>query len=74
MKKGIHPEYFEAKVTCIGCGASFNVGSTLAELRPSICSSCHPQYTGKQKVIDSEGRVDRFKRKYAKLQTNVAAS
>jgi large subunit ribosomal protein L31 len=68
MKKDIHPEYFEATVHCGGCGTSFVTGSTVADLRTNICSSCHPFYTGKQKLVDTEGRVDRFKRKYAKFE------
>lgn len=68
MKEGIHPEYFEAKVTCVGCGSTYTMGSTTAELRVNVCSSCHPFYTGKTKLLDAEGRVDRFKRKYAKTQ------
>lgn len=67
MKEGIHPEYFEADVHCGGCGNTFKVGSTLKEIRVAVCSSCHPFYTGTQKLLDSEGRVDRFKRKYAKF-------
>ncbi|MFH1668226.1 MAG: 50S ribosomal protein L31 [Candidatus Komeilibacteria bacterium] len=71
MKKDIHPEYFEkAKVTC-ACGNTFTVGSTLKEIKVEICSNCHPFYTGKQKLIDSAGRVDRFKDLTAK-QANAA--
>lgn len=65
MKEAIHPQYHpEATVTCV-CGASWKTGSTQKELRVDICSNCHPYYTGKQKLIDTEGRVDRFRRKYA---------
>ncbi len=64
MKKGIHPEYTPTKVTC-ACGNSFETGSTKAELHLEICSACHPFFTGKQKFVDSEGRVQRFQRKYA---------
>lgn len=64
MKEGIHPTYYsDAKVTCV-CGNTFTTGSTREELRVDICSACHPFYTGKQKVIDMEGRIDRFKKKY----------
>lgn len=63
MKKEIHPEYHIAKVTC-ACGNTFEVGSTAKELRIEICSSCHPFYTGKQKFVDTTGRVERFKKKY----------
>jgi large subunit ribosomal protein L31 len=66
MKKDIHPEYFQAKVTCAGCSTTFEVGSTLKNLSVTICSACHPFYTGKQKLVDAEGRVDRFNRKYGK--------
>ena len=62
MKKDTHPEYnAKAKVTC-ACGNSFTTGSTLKELKIEICSTCHPFYTGKQKIMDTAGRVDRFKR------------
>lgn len=62
MKKDTHPEYnAKAKVTCV-CGNSFTTGSTLKELKIEICSNCHPFYTGKQKIMDTAGRVDRFKR------------
>lgn len=64
MKDEIHPEFFEAQVHCSGCGASFSVGSTMPEIRIGVCSECHPFYTGKQKFVDSEGRVDRFRKKY----------
>ena len=73
MKKGIHPEFHEAKVFCGGCGTSFSVGSTAKELRVAICSSCHPFYTGKQKFIDTQGRIDKFKARYAKIQPKPAA-
>ena len=68
MKEGIHPEYYQATVTCIGCSSTFVTGATVPEIRISVCSVCHPFYSGKQKLLDSEGRVDRFKRKYAKFQ------
>ncbi|NLA05527.1 MAG: 50S ribosomal protein L31 [Firmicutes bacterium] len=63
MKKNIHPPYFRTKLTC-ACGESFEVGSTRENLRVEICSKCHPFFTGKQKFIDTGGRVERFKRKY----------
>lgn len=63
MKKGIHPEYKKAVVKC-ACGNTFETGSTKEELRVEICSKCHPFFTGKQKYVDSAGRVERFKRKY----------
>lgn len=66
MKKDIHPEYFpEAKVSC-ACGAKFTVGSTKPELNVEICGYCHPFYTGTEKVMDTAGRVERFKAKLAK--------
>ena len=73
MKEGIHPKYFDAQVTCAGCGQVFTVGSTLEKLPITICSNCHPFYTGKQKLVDTEGRVDRFKKKYAKKEAAPAA-
>ena len=64
MKPNIHPEYHELKVVC-SCGNSFQTGSTLSgELHVEVCSQCHPFYTGKQKIVDTGGRVDKFRRKY----------
>jgi len=64
MKKDIHPKYYsKAKVKC-ACGNTFFVGSTKPEIETEICSQCHPFYTGKQKLIDSGGRVDKFRQKY----------
>lgn len=63
MKKEIHPAYHEKVKAECSCGATFVVGSTLAELKTEICSNCHPFYTGKQKLLDSAGNVDRFKKK-----------
>lgn len=63
MKKGIHPKYYQAKVTC-ACGASWTVGSTKKEIKLDVCSSCHPFFTGEQKIVDTEGRVERFRRRY----------
>ena len=63
MKQGIHPEYYEAKVTC-ACGNTFTTGSTQKELKIDICSECHPFFTGKQKFVDTAGRVEKFKKKY----------
>ena len=65
MKKEIHPNYAEVKVTC-SCGHSFKTRSTLDKdtLHIEVCSKCHPFYTGKQKILDSSGRIDRFKQKY----------
>jgi large subunit ribosomal protein L31 len=64
MKQGIHPEYNEIKVTC-SCGESFVTRSTAGkEVHLDVCSKCHPFYTGKQKIVDTAGRVDRFQQKY----------
>ncbi|HEY8422502.1 MAG TPA: 50S ribosomal protein L31 [Thermoclostridium sp.] len=63
MKEGIHPNYGTAVVRC-ACGNTFETGSTKKELRVEICSQCHPFFTGKQKFVDTGGRVDRFKKKY----------
>jgi len=63
MKEKIHPQYGEAVVRC-ACGETFVTGSTKKELRVEICSKCHPFYTGKQKLVDTGGRVERFKRRY----------
>lgn len=67
MKKDIHPEYHMAKVTCGGCGWTGTIGSTISEISVNVCSNCHPFFTGKQKFIDSEGRIDKFRAKYAKF-------
>ena len=69
MKKDIHPDYVETKVRC-SCGEEFKTRSTTPELSVEICSKCHPFYTGKRKLVDTGGRVERFKRKYAKRQTS----
>ncbi len=67
MKADIHPNYYpDASVVCV-CGHTFKTGSTQKEIRVDICSNCHPFYTGKQKLIDTEGRIERFKKKYAKV-------
>jgi large subunit ribosomal protein L31 len=67
MKSGIHPTFHEAKATCV-CGNTFTVGSTKNEIRVEICSNCHPFFTGQQKIVDAEGRVERFRKKYAKKE------
>ncbi|WP_420265171.1 50S ribosomal protein L31 [Candidatus Magnetominusculus dajiuhuensis] len=64
MKEGIHPNYKDAKATC-ACGVVFETKSTKPAITVDICSKCHPFYTGKQKIVDAEGRVEKFKRKYA---------
>lgn len=63
MKEGIHPEYGECTVRC-ACGNVFVTGSTKKELKVDICSKCHPFFTGRQKLVDTGGRVDRFKKRY----------
>lgn len=63
MKADIHPNYGECTVTC-ACGETFKTGSVKNELKVDICSKCHPFFTGKQKLIDTGGRVDRFKKRY----------
>ncbi|HHW22773.1 MAG TPA: 50S ribosomal protein L31 [Clostridiaceae bacterium] len=63
MQEGIHPKYGPAVVRC-ACGETFETGSTKPELRVEICSQCHPFFTGKQKLVDTGGRVDKFKKKY----------
>jgi large subunit ribosomal protein L31 len=63
MQKQIHPNYVECKVTC-GCGESFTTRSTVPEIRVEICSKCHPFYTGRQKFVDTAGRVEKFLRRY----------
>lgn len=68
MKKGIHPEYIESTVTC-ACGNTFTTRSTKKEIRVEICSQCHPFFTGKQKFVDSAGRVEKFKKKYGNLKS-----
>ncbi len=67
MKKDIHPQYEEATVHC-SCGNTFTTRSTKKELHVELCSQCHPFYTGKQKLVDSGGRVDRFKKRLEKAE------
>ncbi|QKG28527.1 MULTISPECIES: 50S ribosomal protein L31 [unclassified Campylobacter] len=63
MKKEIHPEFVECQVTC-ACGNTFTTKSNKNEIRVDICSECHPFFTGSEKIVDSAGRVDKFKKKY----------
>jgi large subunit ribosomal protein L31 len=72
MKTEIHPEYVETQVTC-SCGNTFVTRSTKGELHVELCNQCHPFYTGKQKLVDTGGRVERFNRKYAKRHQATAA-
>jgi large subunit ribosomal protein L31 len=67
MKQGIHPDYQIANVHC-SCGNTFQTRSTVSEIRAELCSNCHPFYTGKQKLVDAGGRVERFQRRYAKSE------
>ena len=71
MKTDIHPDYVEATVTC-SCGNTFKTRSTVAELHAELCNECHPFYTGKQKLVDSGGRVERFRKRYAKVGVETA--
>jgi len=66
MKEGIHPMYADATVKCL-CGNQFQTRSTRKEINTEICSACHPFFTGKQKLIDTAGRVERFKRRYGQV-------
>lgn len=64
MKKDIHPKHYRATVTCVTCGNTFEIGSTVKEIKVDTCSNCHPFYTGKQRFTAADGRVDRFNKKY----------
>jgi large subunit ribosomal protein L31 len=68
MKSGIHPEYGEATISC-ACGYKLKVRTTVGDLKVDICSHCHPFFTGTQKIVDTEGRVERFKKKYPRRKT-----
>ena len=73
MKQGIHPEYKQIKVTC-SCGNSFTTGSTRGQdLSIEVCSDCHPFYTGKQKIVDTAGRIEKFMNKYGKDKPAAAS-
>jgi len=63
MKEGIHPKYVDCTISC-GCGNVVKTKSTVGDMKVEICSNCHPFYSGKQKIVDSAGRVERFRRKY----------
>jgi large subunit ribosomal protein L31 len=69
MKKGIHPEYNPASISC-SCGNVIETRTTVGDLSVEICAVCHPFYTGKQRLVDTAGRVERFKRKYAQKSTD----
>jgi large subunit ribosomal protein L31 len=66
VKSGIHPEYYDTTVTC-ACGAVYHVGSTKKDIRVEICSNCHPFFTGVQKIVDTGGRVEKFRKRYGYL-------
>jgi large subunit ribosomal protein L31 len=68
LKKGIHPEYKMSTVTCV-CGSTFKTHSTKGDIKLEICSSCHPFFTGKQKLVDTAGRVEKYMKKY-KISNN----
>jgi len=73
MKTGIHPDYREITVTC-SCGNTFKTRSTLGKaLHVEVCAACHPFYTGKQKIVDTAGRVEKFKQKYTRSATKSGA-
>ncbi len=65
MKEGIHPKYFETTITC-ACGNVIHTRSTVKNIRVEICSACHPFFTGRQKLIDTAGRVEKFKQRYTR--------
>jgi large subunit ribosomal protein L31 len=72
VKEKIHPSYVPARVTC-ACGNSFVTRATVPEIRVDICSHCHPFYTGRQKIVDTEGRVERFRQRYDRYQKQAKA-
>ena len=72
MKPEIHPEYKETTITC-ACGNTVEVGSTKKDIRVEICSKCHPFFTGKQKLVDTAGRIERFRKKYEKFNKQKAS-
>ncbi|GMQ86346.1 MAG: 50S ribosomal protein L31 [Acidimicrobiia bacterium] len=73
MKTGTHPDYVESNVTC-SCGNTFVTRSTVPELHVEMCNQCHPFYTGKQRLVDSGGRVERFRKRYGSTDTGPAQS
>ena len=70
MKKGIHPKYIETTITC-ACGHVIHTRATKENIKVELCSECHPFFTGKQKLVDTAGRVERFKRKYGLAETET---
>lgn len=73
MKPKIHPKYLDCKVTC-GCGNQFQTRATVAELHVDICSACHPFYTGRQKFVDTAGRIEKFNKKFKGFDSGEGAS
>ncbi|ROQ93549.1 50S ribosomal protein L31 [Desulfosoma caldarium] len=73
MKKDIHPNYFQTVIRC-ACGNEIQTGSTKKDIRVEICSKCHPFFTGKQKLVDTGGRIERFMKKYEQYQKNQEKS
>ena len=74
MKADIHPEYHEEAVVRCACGNSWTTGSTVEELRTDVCSACHPFFTGEQRIVDTEGRVDRFYRRLEQARSRQQES
>jgi large subunit ribosomal protein L31 len=66
MKTDIHPKYFTKAIATCGCGKTYTLGSTVEKIEVEICSNCHPFFTGKQRLVDSAGRIERFTKKFAK--------
>jgi len=73
MKKKIHPKYADTNIKC-ACGNVIEAGSTAKDISVEICSACHPFFTGKQKLVDTAGRIERFRKKYEKFQANTNAN
>lgn len=73
MKSGIHPDYVECKVTC-ACGSAFTTRSTVGSMHVDICSACHPFFTGKQKFVDTAGRVEKFQKKFKGSYFNAGSA
>lgn len=71
MRQGVHPEYHETLIRC-ACGHEVKIGSTVKDLHLDVCSNCHPFYTGKQKLLDTAGRVEKFNRKYGRKKPEPA--
>ncbi len=72
MKKGVHPEYFEDAVIRCACGNEIRVGSTRKEIRVEVCSNCHPFFTGESRFVDTEGKIEKFMKKYAQFYKKEA--